>query len=762
MRILLIDAIHSFVDFALRCEAAGHEVKVFMGPDPKGLRHPAGDGLVTKVSSWQPHMKWADLICLSDNTKYIRELEGYRREGYPIWGCNTECASWELQRDVGVEVLEAAGIPTIPSILFRNYDEAILHLQANPDKRYVSKPLGDADRSLSYVSKSSRDLMFMLGNWKKNAPRHPFIFQEFHGGIEMAVGAWVGPNGFLGHCLENFEFKKLMPGEIGPNCYSEDTEVLTRGGWKLFRDVTLEDEFSSYDPKTGKSFFEKATKLHWAHYKGPMYSFQNRYLDLLVTPSHNMYAARRKTEDWRFVEAQTCPSEFDVKQVGKSQEPDVGEFILPDGTRIDGDAWMRFLGVYLSEGYTSADRPRVVVCQNPGPKQDLMYEALLAMKLPWYINDNKMMLTHAGLAEYSRQFGLSAQKFVPKEVMGASARQINLFLEAFNLGDGDDHGGHRRYCSGSYRLISDLQALMYLTGKTGVISTDTRTSMVSPLNGKTYAAQPVYSVEESSREKVSVRGREIVPYDGMIGCVTVPSTHLLAVRRNGRVALCGNTGEMGTAMKYVPLAESVLAQKMLLPIEAALIRSGYTGYIDVAVIIDKKGNVWPLEFTTRPGWPLFQIQQVLHPDPAQWMVDCLNGRDTFDPYLDIALGIVVAIKDFPYNFQPREVMCGFPVWGVTEKNRYHVHPCELMLGEAPELVGGKLKPTPMMVTAGSYAMVVSGVGDTVCEAQECAYGNLAGLELANSPMYRDDIGDRLKKQLPELQKLGFATSWKVE
>jgi phosphoribosylamine--glycine ligase len=214
MKILLIDAIASYVDFAMRCEAAGHEVRVFMGPDPKGQRHPAGDGLVTKVPDWQSSMKWADLICTSDNTKYVKELEGYRNAGFPIFGCNVDAATWELQRDVGVEVFERCGIKTIPSILFKNYDEAIAHLDANPLTRYVSKPLGDADRALSYVSKSSRDLRFMLTEWKKHAPRHPFIFQEFHGGIEVAVGAWVGRNGFGKWCLENFEHKKLMNEDI--------------------------------------------------------------------------------------------------------------------------------------------------------------------------------------------------------------------------------------------------------------------------------------------------------------------------------------------------------------------------------------------------------------------------------------------------------------------------------------------------------------------------------------------------------------------
>ena len=437
MKILCIDATASFLDFAMRCEALGHEVRVFMGPCKDGSRYPVGDGLLTKVPEWQGSMRWADLIITSDNVKYLKEMESYRRAGYPIFGPNMEVTDWELERGTGQDIFEDHGIKCLPSTIFKTYDEAIDFLNKNPECRYVSKPTGDADKALSYVSKSSQDMMFMLSYWKKKTTKKvPFLFQEFTPGIEMAVGGWVGRDGFLSHFLENFEFKKLMNDEVGVN-----------------------------------------------------------------------------------------------------------------------------------------------------------------------------------------------------------------------------------------------------------------------------------------------------------------------------------TGEMGTAMKYVTAEESLLARTVLLPLEAALIRSGYTGYIDVAVIIDKKGNPWPLEFTSRPGWPLFQIQQALHPDPCQWMLDALNGKDTFKPFDDIAIGVVVTMPDFPYSHMTRKEVTGFPVWGITTKNRFNVHPCEMMLGEAPVLENGKIKTKQMMVTAGDYVLVVTGTEPTISEAKDSAYDVLRQLEIPNSPIYRTDIGCRLEKQIPELQSLGYATSW---
>lgn len=439
MKILCIDTSAFFVDFAMRCEAQGHEVRVFVAPDEKTFaRVSIGDGLVHKVPSWEGSMKWADLILVSDNCRYMKLLEGWRQRGFPIFSANMEGTSWEMDRLKGQEVLENAGIECLPCLKFSNYDQAIAHQKAHMDVRYVCKPCKDVDKALSYVSKSGKDMIFMLEHWKRTIKKPcPFIFQEFCPGIEVAVGGWVGKNGFLGHVLENFEFKKLMNGEKGPN-----------------------------------------------------------------------------------------------------------------------------------------------------------------------------------------------------------------------------------------------------------------------------------------------------------------------------------TGEMGTVMKYVQFNESLLAQQLLAPVEMELVRGGYTGYIDVAVMLgtegDRKGMLNPLEFTSRHGWPLFNIQQVLHGDVANWMLDAVEGRDTFIPHPDIALGVFIGMPDFPGHAMKEEELSGFPIWGLNDSNRYFFHPFNMKLGEGIDDKGAKV---PMMVSAGNALATVTGVGKTVSMAKKMAYKHVGELEIPNSPMYRTDIGDRLEEQLPILQKYGYCTSW---
>ncbi len=223
------------------------------------------------------------------------------------------------------------------------------------------------------------------------------------------------------------------------------------------------------------------------------------------------------------------------------------------------------------------------------------------------------------------------------------------------------------------------------------------------------------------------------------------------------------TGEQGTVLRYVK--SSKLADMVLKPAESALEKLGYVGYVDVNCIIDDEGTPWPLEFTMRPGWPTFNIQQALHKgDHAEWLMDLWEGKDAKNWELDkVAMGVVLSIPDYPYSHLTKKEVSGVPIYcGEKAMNclsmPLSIHLCEAKMGEAPHQVGEKIITQPCIVTAGDYILVASGTGATVSEAKKESYKALKTVSLPNSPMYRTDIGNRLKKQIPELNRLGFATN----
>jgi len=218
------------------------------------------------------------------------------------------------------------------------------------------------------------------------------------------------------------------------------------------------------------------------------------------------------------------------------------------------------------------------------------------------------------------------------------------------------------------------------------------------------------------------------------------------------------TGEQGTIARYV--RTSKLARKVLLPLTETLEKMGYVGDIDVNCIIDEKGQAWPLEFTTRLGWPAFNLQVALcQGDPVQWLMDLASGVDSRSMLMDkVACGVVMSIPDYPYSKATGKEVSGIPIYGLKGSLWEHVHPCEMAIQDAPIAVDSKVVNLPQPVTAGDYVLVMTAVADTVKDAALTCYRRLERLTVPNSPMYRTDIGKKLAKSLPKIQAHGYATN----
>lgn len=220
-----------------------------------------------------------------------------------------------------------------------------------------------------------------------------------------------------------------------------------------------------------------------------------------------------------------------------------------------------------------------------------------------------------------------------------------------------------------------------------------------------------------------------------------------------------NCGESGTVIKYV--ASSKLADQVLKPLEADLVKLGHLGDIDVNCIIDDHGKTWPLEWTARCGWPSFNIQNALHRgDPAQWMRDACMGKSTLEVSPRVALGIVVAQPDYPYSERTKAATDGIPIYGVTAENERHLWPQAMKRMPQPVMKDGKLETASTWTSAGDYVLVVTGTGDTVEEAARRAYGTTKELHIPDV-IYRNDLEKKVVEVIPELNRLGYAREFRA-
>ena len=207
------------------------------------------------------------------------------------------------------------------------------------------------------------------------------------------------------------------------------------------------------------------------------------------------------------------------------------------------------------------------------------------------------------------------------------------------------------------------------------------------------------------------------------------------------------TGEMGTVVTYRG-AEKIF-DLTLAKMTKSLREARHCGYINLNTIINVEG-IWPLEFTSRFGYPGFAICDALHTEGWDEVLRRLTQRIDGDlPTREgFAVGVVVTVPPFPYADGYARLSKGLPIFfhpSLTVEDRDNLHYGEVAL------CNGRL------VTSGSvgYILVATGIGSSIQLAQVQAYGR-AGKVFVPNKRYRNDIGNRLAaSDLDQLRKWGY-------
>ena len=763
MKVLLIDHDAVALAFAWRCVKAGHAVRWFIKPKESNSQA-VGEGFkgLEKVDNWVSSVKWADLIWCSSNDDYLPKLDALRKNGVKVFAPSAQSAALEIKRAVGMKFFEHHEIAVPQYKQFDSLADAEAHVRKS-EKRYVFKTLGDnEDKSLSYVSKTPADMIARLQRWQKLKmnPKGPVMLQEFIPGIEFAVSGWMGTDGFLKYFNENFEFKKLLSGDCGPNCYSADTEVLTERGWQFWPDITQDDRIATL--VNGSLQFETPTRLIVQDYDGELIGWQSPYLDILVTPDHSMYVQddHSRKPFWFETARESVENNRRVLRGGADWNGEDDPSQLPRFYTGDFSAWCALIGAYIADGYS---RNRSIVFGNcPAHKEAIFTELARLSGFSAKMYGKDLYVNSGPLAAYCRGLGLANEKRVPEYIKSASKKSIGAFLHGYGSGDGTRQpANYLVYTTISKGLADDLQELALKMGwAAGIVARDRRDEshwIGDELCVNRNIAFDVGVSRERMRAEFTPEMSYRKPYTGKVYCCTV-SSHIIYVRRNGKPCWLGQCGESGTIMKYVQT--SALAEAVLAPLEGALLALGHLGDVDINCIIDEKGNAWPLEFTCRPGWPAFNIMLAEHKgDPVQWIWDACNGMDTLDVSLQVACGLVVTIPDYPYSNKTKAERSDIPIYGVTDKNKPYIAPQSVKLAKQPTMKAGKVVEEDIWTTADDYVAVVTGLGKTVTQACERAYETVKQLHIPDM-MYRDDIGERLEKNLPKLHAQGYATEFR--
>jgi len=205
-----------------------------------------------------------------------------------------------------------------------------------------------------------------------------------------------------------------------------------------------------------------------------------------------------------------------------------------------------------------------------------------------------------------------------------------------------------------------------------------------------------------------------------------------------------STGEMGTAMFWTE--PNRLFFQTLAKMETLLAKERYVGYIDLNCIVNANG-IYPLEFTSRFGYPTIFIQQEGMTTPIGEFFSALAHGD--DPKLKVKSGYQVGVRIIvpPYPFDDPVTFDSLSKDAVIYFKRPSTDGVHI---EDAKLVNGQ------WLVAGSSGVVLTvvGTGPTMKAAQQQVYSRVKNILIPNMA-YRDDIGDRWFEDSDRLFSWGY-------
>jgi phosphoribosylamine--glycine ligase len=206
-----------------------------------------------------------------------------------------------------------------------------------------------------------------------------------------------------------------------------------------------------------------------------------------------------------------------------------------------------------------------------------------------------------------------------------------------------------------------------------------------------------------------------------------------------------STGEMGTSMFWS--GPNRLFNSTLKKMEPRLAEEGYVGYMDLNCIVNGNG-IYPLEFTSRFGYPTISIQQEAMTTPiGQFFFDLASGTN---PKLKVKsgfqIGVRIVVSPFPFDDDATFESVSKNAAILFKKG---IIPEEVHIEDAKQVNG-------QWYVAGTsgVVLVVCGLGQTMRQAQAQAYSRVRNIMIPDM-YYRDDIGERWFEDHDKLHTWGY-------
>jgi DNA modification methylase len=349
-------------------------------------------------------------------------------------------------------------------------------------------------------------------------------------------------------------------------CYDNETKVMTDKGLKLFKDVNIDtDLFVTLNVENNNVEYQKAFDYIEKPFKGKLVSIKHRGVDLTVTDNHNMVISENgKTivrpydmiEGNSFVIPRSHNGMISKKSVDKIIIPPVSyglrtkkEYRRDEPIEINMDDWLKFLGIFLTDGSFTHDEKRgiykVSIFQN---KENFITEIEeLLNRLPFNFNYKNSKFEHYTCSKQLSAFLVETKnknlRTIPDYVFDCSNEQKEIFLKWLFYGDGSFTTENQLWkisvCSKT--MTNQICRLLIETGR--VFSLYEYLQVEREYNGRMMKSNyPMTTIQIITKTNSFITKEHIssIDYDDNVYCVSVPNKTLL-VEKSGQLVWCGNS-----------------------------------------------------------------------------------------------------------------------------------------------------------------------------------------------------------------------------
>lgn len=352
----------------------------------------------------------------------------------------------------------------------------------------------------------------------------------------MAVSALEGIRFYVSFaCSWAFAEVKKMEGNakiIKFICMSDDHEILTNEGWKLFKDLNKTELVAQYTNQ-GEVEFVKPINYIEEDYVGPMYNYTSQSFDVSYTPDHRViYSIDGEIkEDTAENFNPSCKKNYiatGIKTSGRNIITDFERFRI--AVQADG---------HIPKGYNGkiVHTIPVTFSLKKERKIERLTEILNKIKLDYKVTHNTKGYT---LFKVNVPTHYNIDKtFDWIELNDISYVWARDFLIEMSQWDGylkNDDFSHIYYSTINSQCADMVQAISAISGwmHHRTIQIDERKDTYSDVHRiYIHTEKTTYNCLSKSDTKT------VTQYDGKVYCVTVPSG-MIVVRRNNKVIVTGN------------------------------------------------------------------------------------------------------------------------------------------------------------------------------------------------------------------------------